>query len=122
MNNSKIQEAKAVPACGRAVTGILLIETSTAGRSSMAESSTRSPVSGLTPAGNWFWSGPMTTGVSRGWAVEGTNGVPVAARVGTVVAAGAAGVGLAGEACGVQPAPSRPVKRTSRNNRFMRPL
>jgi hypothetical protein len=78
MNISKTQSAKAGPACGRAVTGLLLIETSMAGRPSNSGFETARPVSGLTPAGKESASGPRAGRFRRGWAA----GVKVGTRLG----------------------------------------
>ena len=129
MNNSKIHEAKLVPACGRALGGELLIETSTAGNSSIEGSATRSPVNGLTPAGNCSRSGPRTTGVRRGWGVAVTVGGTVVVGDGGAVSVAMAAITVAvgggndrGGTAGAQPKLHSAVKTNSRENFFICPL
>ena len=88
MKSSNIHGAKPGPACGRAETGMLLIETSTAGKSRSAGSSTARPVSGLMPSGKSSSSGPYRMGDPRGWGVDVGDGigVKVVIVVGTCVA------------------------------------
>src|SRR5215510_6051505 len=73
MYSSKTQEANPGPACGRAVTGMLLIETSTAGRLRSDSSETTRPVSGFTPDGKFSASGPYVTAKLRGCGVAVTG-------------------------------------------------
>lgn len=77
MKNSKTHDVKLKPACGRAVTGMLLTETNTAGRFNQDGSSTCKPVNGFTFEGKFSSSGPNAIGELRGCGVRVNAGAGV---------------------------------------------
>jgi hypothetical protein len=88
MKSSKTHDAKPGPACGRAVTGMLLIETSTAGNLRRDGSSTARPVSGLISDGKSSASGPYVIGKRWGWGEDVPVGMDVAVEVDVLDAMG----------------------------------
>src|SRR5512133_2333335 len=103
---------------------MLLIETSTAGRSSIDGSCRRSPVSGLTPGAKFSNSGPEGSTVRRGCGVGWMVAVGEGEAVGGMVAVETGGAGIGEDVSGVeivgaQAEVSSPNKSQNRGNRFI---